>query len=818
MLRTPLLPVVGPAADGRDVQAGIVTWGGLGRDRFAVYDRFGWYAPFTVALATRPVGNLPADVTSFVGRRREVADVKKMLAGRRLVTLTGVGGVGKTRLALRAAGQVQRAFPGGVWLVELASLDDPRLVTLTVAATVGFRDEASVDKLAHRMKESFDQPHLLVLDNCEHVLGACAELVDTLLSTSPFLRVLATSRQPLGIMGESVLQVAPMSVPDEEEAEPGVLTQYEAVNLFVDRAAAVWPNFTVNHENAQSVARLCHRLDGVPLAIELAAVRLRALPVEGIVERLDDRFRLLSAGSRDAPPRQQTLQALIDWSFELCLPGEQMLWKRLSVFAEGFTLPAAEAVCSGAGITVEDVLHLLIGLVDKSVVIRDQHEDEQRYHLIETLRQYGRDRLEPAEVVPLGRRHRDYYRALAEQAEREWFGAGETGWLPRLRAEHKNLREALAFCAAQPGEAAAGFDIGASLRFFWLTAGLLNEGRHWLDRLLAQDTEATRSRMKALYVNSYLAVMLDDLSSSASLSRQAGELATAFGDEEGAAYVAQISGLAILFGGDLINGAALFEEALAGHRKIGDEAAIAYDLIELAVSAALLGDHERAMALLDECPAVSETYREHWMKSLALWAAGIVALLAGDLERAQAAERESMLLRRANHDRFLTGLSVEVLAWVAAAEGSSERAATLLGAAYGLLRSAGGSPAGLKHLVHLHDDCVKTTRAALGDAAFDRDFRHGAQLHLDEAVAWAMGEPEPGADGSEADIAETMLTRREQEIAELVAQGMSNKNIAAELVISQRTAESHVEHILNKLGFTSRSQIAAWVSQGRKGS
>lgn len=742
-----------------------------------------------------------------------------MLSDRRLVTLTGVGGVGKTRLALRAATQLQRSFPGGVWLVELASLEDPRLVVPTVAATVGFHDQASVWSLAQQMKESLDRPHLLVLDNCEHVLGSCAALVDALLSTCPFLRVLATSRQPLGIMGESVLQVAPLSVPEAEETEPGILTQYEAVNLFADRAAAVWPNFAVSADNAQSVARLCHRLDGVPLAIELAAVRLRALPVEGIVERLDDRFRLLSSGSRDAPARQQTLHALIDWSFDLCLPEEQVLWKRLSVFAEdeGFTLPAAEAVCSGDGISVEDVLHLLIALVDKSVVIRDQHADEQRYHLLDTLRQYGEERLRPDELVPLRRRHRDYYRQLAEQAEQRWFGAGESGWLHRLRAEHKNLREALAFCVSEPGEAVAGFDLASSLRFFWLTTGLLNEGRHWLGQLLTLDTEGTRARMKALYVDSYLAVLLDDPAAAESLSRQAGELATTLGDKEGAAFVAQISGLAALFGGDLPRAATLFEEAAAGHRKIGDEVAVSYDLAELALAVSLLGDHERAAAVLDECPSVRENYSEQWTKSLALWAMGIVALLSGDLERAQAVERESMLLRRANDDRFLTGLCVEALAWMAAADGSSERAATLLGASHGLMRSVGASLAGQRHLVPLHEQYAATARAGLGDAAFDQAFRRGAQLNLDEVVACAMGKPQRGGNGFETDQGEPTLTRREQEIAELVAQGMSNKSIAGSLVISQRTAESHVEHILNKLGFTSRSQIAAWVSQGRKG-
>jgi DNA-binding CsgD family transcriptional regulator len=572
----------------------------------------------------------------------------------------------------------------------------------------------------------------------------------------------------------------------------------------------------VNDENAHPVAKLCHRLDGVPLAIELAAVRLRALPVEGIVERLDDRFRLLSSGSRDAPPRQRTLQALIDWSFDLCQPKEQLLWKRLSVFADGFTLPAVETVCSGDGITVDDVLHLLIGLVDKSIVTRELHGKEERYHLLETLRQYGRDRLDPGEVVPLRRRHRDLYRELAAQSERKWFEAVGTGWLPRLRAEHGNLREALAFCASEPGEAMAGLQIGSSLRFYWVTIGLLNEGRHWLDRLLALDNSVTRDRMKALYVDSYLAVLLDEMPASASLSRQAGELARQLGDEEGAAYVAQISGLAALFGGDLTRGTALFEEALAGHRRIGDDAAVAYDLIELALSAALLGEHQRATDLLNECPAVSETYGGHWLRSLALWAMGIVSLLLGDLERARETERESVLLRRANDDRFLVGLSVEVLAWVAAAEGTGKRAATLLGVSHGLLRSVGGSPAGLKHLIGLHKNCVATTRAALGDTDFERAFEHGAQLDLDEAVACAMGEPEHAADSTEADSGEMVLTRREREIAELVAQGMSNKAIAAALVISQRTAESHVEHILTKLGFTSRSQIAAWISQGRK--
>lgn len=728
------------------------------------------------------------------------------------MTLTGLGGVGKTRLAVRAAAQLQRAFPGGVWLVELADLRDPRLVTATVSSTVGFRDTGSPWKLAHAMKESIVQPHLLVLDNCEHLLGACATLVDALLSTCPKLRVLATSREPMGIVGESVSQVAPLSVPEADETDPAVLMRYEAVNLFADRAAAVWPNFGVTEENARSVATLCHRLDGVPLAIELAAVRLRALPVEGIVERLDDRFRLLNSGSRDAPPRQQTLRALIDWSFELCRPKERLLWKRLSVFADGFTLPAAEAVCSGAGIEVDDVLHLLIGLVDKSIVTREQEGEEERYRLLETLRQYGKDRLDPGEAVPLRRRHRDLYRDLVARFERRWFEPVETGWLTRLRAEHGNLREALEFCAAEPGEAAVGLVIGSSLRFYWLSAGLIHEGRHWLNRFLELDGSLTRERMKALYVNSYLAVFLDELTVSESLARQAGELAKRLGDDQGAAYVAQVSGVAALFGGDPARAAARFDEALAGHRRDGDEAAITYDLIALAVLAAVLGQHERATTLLAECPAIGWTYGGY-LRSLALWATGIVSLLVGDLEAAKARERESVLLRTVENDRFMVGLGIQVLAWAAAEEGSCARAATLLGMSDGLLRSVGGSPAGLRHLTGLHKKCVAAACAHLSDAEFEDAFEHGAQADLDTAVAYALGESAQAAD-AEAGADEPVLTPREREIAELIARGMSNRAIAANLVISQRTAESHVEHILNKLGFTSRSQVAAWFSQG----
>jgi non-specific serine/threonine protein kinase len=769
------------------------------------------------SVIDRRVGNLPADVTSFVGRRRELADVKRLLSIARLVTLTGMGGVGKTRLALRLAADLHRGFADGVWLVELAGLQDAPLVPQTVAAALGVQDRAASRPLQTLSDFLADRQLLLVLDNCEHLVQACAVLADALLRSCPGVRIIATSRQPLGIAGEQVLAVPPLSVPGlTESRSPGGIAQYGAVSLFVARAAAVRPAFAIDSSNQSTVAQICRRLDGIPLAIELAVGRLRALSLDQLLGRLDDRYRLLTGGSRTALPRQQTLRALIDWSFELCSASEQLSWARLSVFAEGFDLAGAEWVCSGGDIAIDDVLDLLSALVDKSIVIAEERDGSVRYQLSETLREYGRDRLAELDQTTVRARHRDWCRDLIERAEAGWFGPNQVELFARLRLEHANLRAALSFCLTESGESDIGLAMAGALRFYWLMTGMLVEGRHWIDGLLAVPGNTGPVRLKALHVDAHLAIVLNDLPAARLLLDEAQTLASQLEDPSGSAYVTQVRGLASLFQGDPAGATVLLQRAGEEHRAIGDQAAAAYDQIQLALASVLLGDDRKAVGLIEDSLAATEGRRESWITSLALFALGVEACREGDHQRAASAERRSIRLRLPLYDRRNIGLNFEVLAWSAAAEGEGDRAARLFGAAQAVQQAVGTSLAALGHLARLHDHYEPVARRAIGDAAFERSRDRGLQLGFNEAVAYALGEPElPAKAPGPKPAVVGSLTRRELQIAELIARGLSNKDIASTLVIAQRTAEGHVEHILYKLGFTSRTQVAAWVAERR---
>jgi len=383
----------------------------------------------------RGLHNVPAELTSFVGRRRELAEIKRLLATTRLLTLTGAGGVGKTRLALRTAADVERAFPDGVWLVELAPLQDPALVAQAVFNALEFRDQSARWLMATIADYLADKNLLLVMDNCEHLLSACAVLVDNLLRACPNVHVLATSRQPLGMSGEVTLTVPSLSMPDHGSvAAEDRLTDYEAIALFADRAVAALPGFQVVAANRDAVIQLCRRLDGIPLAIELAAVRLKALSVDQIVERLDDRFRLLTAGNRTAMPRHQTLQATIEWSYGLLSEPEQKLWTRLSIFAGGFDIAAAEQVCVGEGIADIEVFDLIAGLLDKSILAREEIGGKVRYRLLETLREFGLAKLRGyGQEAAFRHRHRAWLRHLIG-VEGECIGVNQSSIFDACRS------------------------------------------------------------------------------------------------------------------------------------------------------------------------------------------------------------------------------------------------------------------------------------------------------------------------------------------------------------------------------------------------
>jgi predicted ATPase/DNA-binding CsgD family transcriptional regulator len=771
------------------------------------------YRELAMPTSTLHRGNLPGYLTSFVGRRSELADARRQLGEWRLVTLTGIGGVGKTRLALQLAGQSERAFADGVWLVDLAAVRDPGLVAQAVATALGLRDDSNIWSASVLADYLADRRLLLVIDNCEHLLDSCAVLLDSLLRRAAELRVLATSRQPLGVSGERVLLVQPLTVPDPEHpaTSPEGLSQYDAVALFVDRAQAVGPSFAVTVENLEAVSKLVQRLDGIPLALELAAARSRVLSPAQIVDRLDDGHGLLRSATRTSLPHQRSLKALIDWSFDLCTDAERALWARLTVFPKDLDVEAAEEICCGDGLASEAVLDALAGLVDKSVLIAERTGVRVRYRLPQTLREYGRSLLSESQDLALRRAHRDYYGRLGSLAWEEWFGPRQVQWTAWMRDEHVNLRAALEFCLADPAEVGAGFEMLPALGLYWSVSGSLGEGRRFLDRALSAESDPGPGRARALWVASWVAVHQGDLSAAEQAAEESRRLARRYGDQRAFGHASVYLGMARMLRGDTDSAERLFREALAtagSANLIGTGA-----LRRLAEVARQRGDIDAANAGLHEIVAICQAHGEYWEQASALWSLAILAWEQGDVDQATALSRESLALRAMFGDRVGIAQCLEVLAWAAAGVGAYDRAATVLGAADAVWKAVGASL--FAYLAGFREDCESTVRQALGEGPFKQAIRKGGAQLLADMVADALDQTKRAASAPPA--SEVGLTARELQIADLVADGLSNREIAAKMVIAQRTAEGHVEHILAKLGFTSRVQIAAWVTQRRQG-
>ncbi|ANS31867.1 transcriptional regulator, LuxR family (plasmid) [Rhodococcus opacus] len=770
-------------------------------------------------LGTGPIGtkgHLPLELTSFVGRRRELTEAKNLLTASRLLTLTGIGGVGKTRLGLRVAAGAQREFGDGVRLIELGELTDESLMVDVVAAALGMRiqstrrtDDVLVEFLAPREL-------LLVLDNCEHVVDAAAQLSEMLLRFCPRLRILATSREALGIGGEAVLRVPPLTVPGPD-SEPSLqgLPRYDAVTLFADRASAAVPTFGLTDDNRTAVARICQRLDGLPLPIELAAARMRAMSPAQILQKLSDRYALLTRGSRDAPSRQQTLRLCIDWSHDLCTPQEQLVWSRLSVFAGSAELDAAEQVC-GDGFPPEELLDLLTSLVDKSILIREEAHGAVQFRLLETLRDYGREQAQRSGEYPvLLRRHRDWYLRLALDAEADWISPRQLEWIARLGREQPNLRETLEYCVSESPD--VGLRIVTALYLFWSTRGLYSEGRRWLDRFLAGQTgqSAAADHAKLLYAASMLAELQGDLQAGEALVREGRTLAEGTSDSETESLIDHADGLLAFFGGDLTRARPLLERSLAAFRRQGDTALQVEALWAMGLLHASSGEPDRAISCYQQALTITESRGESVHRAYALCAMAILIWQKGDVGQATALlDQGLVLLARLVEDPVGSAMCLEALAWVAGGENQAHRAAALMGAAKALGAAVGSSPTFVPNLRAFHDQCEHQTRQRLGEKAYRRAVREGADLALGDAVAYALGE-HPSDTASPTGL-DAQLTTREKQVAELIAEGLTNRAIATRLTISPRTAQGHVEHILVKLGFTSRAQVAAWVVE-RKG-
>ncbi|MER6618017.1 ATP-binding protein [Streptomyces xantholiticus] len=585
---------------------------------------------------------IPIDLTAFIGRREEVAAVRGLLAGSRLVTLTGVGGVGKTRLAYHIGVTMARAFPDGVRVVELAGLRDPGLLVDTVAASLGLRNQRAHLTLDLVVEHLRTKRMLLVVDNCEHLAVECAKVIDALLRALPDLRVLTTSRHVLGITGEGTFVVSPLPVPlAKRDWSAEELRRYSAVVLFEQRAASVLPGFEVTQDNAMAVGRLVHWLDGLPLALELAAARMRTLTLQDILVRMEQRFTLLTGGSRAALPRQQTLRELMDWSHELCSEGERTLWARASVFLGGFDLEAAEAVCTSADLPEHAVLDVVHGLVAKSVLIRQENNGRARYRMLETVREYGQEHLaESGALARFRRRHRDHHLEIAARARDGWFGPDQVAWMARLRSEHANLRAALDFCLDTPGEAATGMELATRPRHYWIAHGGIGEGRRWLSRLLAAGTQDSAARAEALGTYAYLGLMQGAVAEAAPLVIEFQQAATRLQDASALAWAQHHLALTAGFRGEAARAAEFFEDAMTQHRAVGDVAGAAECMFKLAI-AVCMGDTDRALSLCQECQTITSEHGESWIRVDALFAECLVRWQIGERDTAEALARQS---------------------------------------------------------------------------------------------------------------------------------------------------------------------------------
>lgn len=676
------------------------------------------------------LNNLPQQVSTFVGRDREMDEVRALVSRSRLVTLLGVGGAGKTRLALQVAADALDAYPDGVWFVDLAPVSDPALLSQAIASALGIREETG-RPLAHTLTEHLRAKRLLLLlDNCEHVIEEAARIADAQLRACPHVTILATSRQALGIAGETTWQIPPLA---------------EAVTLFVDRACAIDSTFCLTPDNTGAVAEICRRVDGIPLAIELAAARTRVLTPEQIAERLEERFALLTGGSRAALPRQRTLRALVDWSYDLLEPEERTFFDRLSVFAGGWMLEAAEAICSDRSIEAGAVVDLLGQLADKSLVVADARSGPgARYRLLETLREYGRERLEEyGEAGTFRARHAAFFLALAEQAEPELTGAKQTEWLERLETEHDNLRTA-ARTAIATGDAVTGWRLGGALYRFWSRHGYFSEGRARLDALIAlpdpDPTDVSRAaRAKALHGAATLAVQQGDHATARRLFEESLAIKRDIGDRS--AIAATLNNLAVVsrYQGDHVAARAMSEEALALYRDLGDRWAIAMLLANLGNIARDLEDRRAARDLFEESLALRRDLGDKWGIANSLENLGHVQLEAGDLAGARGSYTESLSLGRELGDKRAIAFLVEDFGALAASQGEHVRALRLV-AAGAALRAAIGAPLPPAEQARLDRFIGPARQATAADqrAAAEAE---GSRLSIDEAVDLALLAP-----------------------------------------------------------------------------
>lgn len=780
------------------------------------------------------IDTLPAEVTSFVGRGTEVADVCRLLAGGRLVTILGPGGVGKTRAAFRVARQAADRYPDGVAIVELSELTDPELLPNTVAASLGLGRQEARQQLHAVLDYLCSRRLLLVLDTCEHMVEACALFAESVLREARDVTILATSRQPLDAPGEHTYHLSPLPVPGDDRGPgaafapvpfPRSLTGAgDAAELFVQRAAAADPRFEVTAADWPDIVRVCRRLDGMPLAIELAAVRVRVLTLRALADLLDERYDML-ARRRGGTTRHQTLESAIEWSFDLCTEAERTLWTRLSVFAGTFDVAAARDVCSDAGLPRGEILPALIGLADKSVVLRDGG----RYRMLDTIREFGAGRLAASgQDANYRGRHVAWYLEAARSFAGHFLDHDQPERVGALRVEHGNLRAAMQYALSSDSERLVrdGAELATALYGYWMVSGLLREGRHWLGLALDRlPRRLSRDRAWVLAVRAFLGPVAGETTRAVAEASDAVEIARELGDDDlllGRACLSQL--FALMF-------ACRVEEALTAGAEARKRLERVNDRIGLLILQGQMGHlHslagnlpaaveacERSLDMLREGSETGEI-GEQWVQGFVYLNAGLVRYFQGDHEGAARCCGHALSIQVGLQDINGCAYALEGLGWLAAGKERWCRAAWLLGGADTLWRHLGARLGNNVMLEDLHRQMADAARRGLGGERFGELFAEGARSPLDQLARLAIDDAEDLPRANESRTAPKnscgALTRREQEIADLITGGLSNPEVAARLSISRRTVDAHVAHIYAKLGVTSRVQLVALLLDG----